>query len=428
MQLLRRRLTIIALLLFIRPALGDEPPPPDPKHPVDYVKWLADRYGKGESAYDAAVAAFKTDEAAETLAKRGPSAPWTDDDRRALAGWVESNAECLRLFTEASKAARWTIPYASASGAVMDVELKALAPIRNCARVITTRARLRFTSGDTAGGLADLEATFRCARHLASQPFLIARLVAVAVNAAAHDTVLAVLRERGTDAELCRALLDCLTKSDRPLPSMDAVIAGERIMLLDGAQRYLQDTNGDGAYDRVADPTGQPGGGARGVPQDPPRRLDEILREIDAHFERVRKLPAEPQASFRKLAAEIESRRKESGNTLLTILAADVSRAVELDRRGVAISRAVRLILRLHLEHAKQGRWPAALRAAAGAEFAACCVDPFSGKDFVYRVENGQPLLYSASENGVDDGGQRPAGKTWAADGDAVLWPPEAPP
>lgn len=409
---LRGCAAVVSALLAVQPAASaDGPPLPDPKHPVDYVRWLVDTYGQGDNAYD--------NEPADAIAKRFGS--WTEAETATVAGWVDANHESLKLFVEASKARKWSCRYVPESGALLEIELKWTPVLRGIARVALARARLRMSMGDTTGAIEDVRAVLRCARHVASLPMTIPRLVAVALDAGAIETMTRFVRDRaGGDAAVCRALLALLQADGAPLPGLDGVIEFERVTLLDCAQRFLRDVDGDGAYERLSDPPE-----ALGVPQIPPLRIEQVIQQIDAHSDRLRALASEPAVSFRKAAEEIEAQRKRSANALLRVCAPNLARVVELDRRGVALGRSMRLILRLHIERAASGRWPAGLREAAGTELADCCIDPFSGQDFVYRVKDGQPLLYSVGENGVDDGGQRPAGKTWAADGDAILWPLE---
>ena len=56
-------------------------------------------------------------------------------------------------------------------------------------------------------------------------------------------------------------------------------------------------------------------------------------------------------------------------------------------------------------------------------------IDPYSGKQFIYLVKDGQPLLYSIAADGNDDGGRHDA--HWGEGsngGDFVFWPYQEPP
>ena len=99
-----------------------------------------------------------------------------------------------------------------------------------------------------------------------------------------------------------------------------------------------------------------------------------------------------------------------SSSDLVAIFKAtgDVSSAhlVMLSTRMSAERRAVRVLIGLHRYRDQHGKWPASLTAIRGWVSARVRTDPFSGKPFVCRVENGRPTLYSVGYNGKDDGGK----------------------
>jgi hypothetical protein len=62
----------------------------------------------------------------------------------------------------------------------------------------------------------------------------------------------------------------------------------------------------------------------------------------------------------------------------------------------------------IRLHKLRTGKYPASLEALQLGEMS---IDPFSGKPFVYKTDPRFGfLLYSVSENRVDDGGQSPYG------------------
>ena len=94
--------------------------------------------------------------------------------------------------------------------------------------------------------------------------------------------------------------------------------------------------------------------------------------------------------------------------------------------------RATHLLLYLHRYHARSDKWPTSLRAIADLP-PELRIDPFSNKDFCYRVQGDDMTLYSVSINGQDDGGkhdrswgQGPAGRA-VPNSDYVFWPPQNP-
>jgi hypothetical protein len=70
----------------------------------------------------------------------------------------------------------------------------------------------------------------------------------------------------------------------------------------------------------------------------------------------------------------------------------------------------------IRLHKLRTGKYPASLEALQLGEM---IIDPFSGKPFVYKTDPRFGfLLYSVSENRVDDGGQSPYGGAPEARGD----------
>lgn len=103
--------------------------------------------------------------------------------------------------------------------------------------------------------------------------------------------------------------------------------------------------------------------------------------------------------------------------------------------RGIrceADRRATRIVLALHRTHAQTGHWPVSLDSITPPLPAPILIDPFSGKPFIYRLENGEPRLYSAGYNARDDGGKHLPynkqeedrdGTSVAVEADYVYWP-----
>ncbi len=82
-----------------------------------------------------------------------------------------------------------------------------------------------------------------------------------------------------------------------------------------------------------------------------------------------------------------------------------LSRCIVLAAEPEAQRRATHLLYALHIQHNRTGEWPATIGGIVGVS-RAIRTDPFSGKDFCYRIQDGRPLLYSVGFNGKDDGGK----------------------
>jgi hypothetical protein len=106
------------------------------------------------------------------------------------------------------------------------------------------------------------------------------------------------------------------------------------------------------------------------------------------------------------------------------ILLPDLTRAWVLDIRGRCIRNATRLLYEISAYRDRTGRYPQSLDDLPAEVRQACATDPFSGKPFVYKLADGQPLLYSVADNGRDDGGRHD--ETWGKKNEAfdyIFWP-----
>jgi hypothetical protein len=114
-----------------------------------------------------------------------------------------------------------------------------------------------------------------------------------------------------------------------------------------------------------------------------------------------------------RTAEDIE---RETRHPLNQILLPVFAQASDKEASEVAIMRLVGCAAAIRLHRQRTGKYPASLEALQLGEM---IIDPFSGKPFVYQTDPRFGfLLYSVSENRVDDGGQSPYGGAPDAQGD----------
>ena len=88
--------------------------------------------------------------------------------------------------------------------------------------------------------------------------------------------------------------------------------------------------------------------------------------------------------------------------------------------RRTAWRRATHLIVHVYAHRAATGAFPDSLDELGGADLPELRIDPFSGRDLVYKRKGDSFTLYSVSEDLRDDGGRHHA--RWN-EGDFVFWP-----
>jgi hypothetical protein len=152
-------------------------------------------------------------------------------------------------------------------------------------------------------------------------------------------------------------------------------------------------------------------------------------KRLDRHFAQLAKTAGRPQTferleQLREFEARFRAALKKDENAFMQVIVPDLTRAFELMLRGEIARRGTMLVLAIHMHKEKNGRWPARLDDLDVKELAGIRTDLYSSEDFVYRVKDGQPLLYSVGVDGEDDGGLHDWG--WSEkkrDGDYVFWP-----
>jgi hypothetical protein len=409
-------------------AFAQEPPPPNPEQPVDYVAWLHKTFGgdiKDNAAdrYQSAIDAYVDNEKAIEIIAGGFD--WSDEQKKTIQDWVEKNEECLKRFARATRTDACYFGAKSDASRIDDIFFPDVKAMRSVGKAAVARAHLRVSSGEHMGALGDIDTLLRCARHFTAQPAVIHYLVGSGMRAWAEELL---LDAPGLfESVHPQVILSRLGRVDERYPE-PAFLTGERVFLLHVAQGCLRDDDGDGRFERLVVPPNEDAPDGIDTPQNPPLTANEQANDIRRESDHWREVWNNEYAAARDQAKHIEDEKKAGRYTAIaSIFAPNLWRVRQLDGRGRAMRNGVRLVLALHAHHKAHGNWPRTLDEGVPKELAEFRIDPFSGKDLVYRIEKGEPLLYSVGENGVDDGGTRPEnGKRWSSDGDGMLWPPAA--
>ena len=423
------RLILLIGLLCVPIVQAADPPPPNPDRPVNYVKWVNEKYGQGitENAADKymqAVAAFQPDDELKDFVRRTDPKKWTSAKRQRLQSWIEKNAASLDSFAAAARMSQCFIRFDPKSESLVEVMLPETAAIRDLGVLTATRARLCLLKGDIDGATEDIVTLMRAGRHMQGQPFLIQYLVGLAVGAQGYQVLLDVpwLAHGPIDFDRIHLKLKGVDRAPRRATRQ---FECEKITAWDMAQRFVHDTDGDGSYDTITMPADF-GMGANSTSPINPQQFDVIIAEIDRYFEQVNNIFVTDYQESRKHAEDLNRQAINMKGTVIGILSPSLTRTAVLVRIVIARRNAYRVIFYLHDYHAQHDRWPQNLAYALPSVTARKLNDPFSGKPFGYRIQDGEPLLYTVGENGVDDRGEifRKNGRaSWGKTGDYVFWP-----
>jgi hypothetical protein len=430
------RLAGLALLLGAAiVCFGAEPPRPNPKSPVDYAAWLNRQYrvevrDNAAGKYAEACAAFKDAPELFDSADAVLRGSWSSKDMEPLRDWVRNQDKALTLLAAAAHMPKCYLDVKAADPGRFVLASLPATELRGLVKLLMVRARLKLAAHDLDGALDDAGTLLRVARHLEAQPLLLCQLIATAQRGLVNSFLidLCARSDAGTDyTSVVRWLHDL----DAGPPPYGDVVLAEKVQMWDIVQRAVRDTDGDGQPDTVQSQAGE------NRPLPPGTTWSDLVEEADRIFAKVAELFRQPDyPKVQKLAETLENpvigEFKLEGLPGMELRAWDTwIRATDVRFETLATYRAARVLVHMQAYRAQYGRWPPDLKTPTADERPETRTDPFAGRDFVYRVRDGQPVLYSVGRDGQDDGGRWPTfddGKPqqrWVDEsGDYIFWPP----
>jgi hypothetical protein len=406
-------------------------PAPNPADPVDYVSWINTVVGgavksSAHPEYIAAYASFTDFPGALDDVLKGP---WTG--HQAVTDWLNSNTAALDRFRKAAAQNECFFPLERTSNTgnarrdalLLSAAIQHLAKPRGMAKALIAEGYQAWGRNDSGRLRTNAVTILRSAHHLETQPFLIHRLIANASAALAYDallTGLALSKEPGGFAIACRDDLDAADPA--PLPFSWACL-GERLTLLDMCQRIYVPGDKPGRW-TIHEPTFRAFVEAQAVEAGIKEQLaqsgfEAALQDVSDYFEAVDQWNRVPFHRAGAKAAEMQ-RVRTAGKSPLARILPELERTRLLDERAAAHRHGLHLIVRILAHRQTKGAFPDSLDALAPHGLVELRVDPFSGKDLVYRKTGDGFMLYSVSDNLKDDGGKHNEKRE---DGDYVFWP-----
>jgi len=378
------------------------PPAPDPEKPVNYIAWINETFGGHvkNNAFDTYQAAYQLITPFEGDWGDTTDKPWTEN--AAVTEWLRRNQRGLEKFKEAAAQQECFFSVGGgdgASGAGADTPLAAVLLMadpkhRDGARGLLAEGFRALGGGEPQKLVDNALLTIRSAHHIDTRPDTMARLRAVASSATAYEALLTVLEASADRDALAVELLPRLQAADPSFNPLSRVLLVERVQAWDFICRDVAEpvaarkgmlATVNRYYDALDEWTAQPYYVAAGRTE----RLDQIVKEIEGS----------PVASF-----------VDSGFV----------RARQLDERLCSLRRATHLILRLHVYHKENGKFPPSLDELQGGDIGPLRIDPFSGDYFVYQKRRASFKLHTVGVNLTDDGGQHD--ERWR-EKDYVFWP-----
>jgi len=277
------------------------------------------------------------------------------------------------------------------------------------------------------------------AEHLSKGDFLVETLVSAAIKYVVEREARTALQYEVFSAEELETALEVLAAKDRPLPEATRLVAGEMACSLDLTQYLFGVGEGGGqnlrperleklqkllgGQDALKSPTPEEAAGIT---------ADQVASNIIEYYQRWSDLSGKGYPTVKAADIEEMTRPHVEHDYVSRAILPSLSRVYQLATRQEASRRATQLTYAIHLHKARTGRWPQSLDDLPPRYAHQVRIDPFSGRDFVYRLTGDGFTLYSTSENGRDDQGVHharwgdPTGESPRSEqDDHVFWPPQ---
>ena len=442
-------------------------PTPDFETKVDYVEWLRE-FGTElpeENAYDAYAALIDESKGAPEWPElndmyhgdyEGPPMPWSAEDHPEWETTNEAMKDLLEKFREATEVPDYALRIdfsekdkANAPGGqplLMGLRLPHLSRHRDLSKANLANAWRVGDDGKVSPKrmLDAWRTALRGAAHMNQGSTLIEDLVGMAERAQVQQTALWALKRgvfSGADLE---AALDTLRTYDQARPAMPKAMRGEHAFAMDAVQFMFAPRNRGEApqprRDRIESLIDETwfGDGAKGKGKEAVDRIaamstSDVHDTIDAFNTHYRELEAQLRIGYpdvRQADVDAAAERYRHRTPVTEIFLPLLGRAYQLQTREEAMRRATKLAYATHIFRDRNGRWPATLAELPAELGETMRTDPFSGKAFGYRVTEDGPIIYTVSENGIDDGGVH--SPRWndevdeeTGSDDYVFWPPQ---
>jgi hypothetical protein len=303
-----------------------------------------------------------------------------------------------------------------------------LAGVRNAARALLVRARLRYITGDAPGALADLQAVRELAQRIESDRIIISEFI----QYAALDLWVTAVRQMSSahhpDADTAGQMGDLLSPWEELLGTTEALKVETAV-----GYYWTEQVRGDPVrLAEVLEPApGErrsevwPEGLLASYPYRPLYRLDQA-RFLRSDLELV-ELSRKPYWTAKK---RLEDWSVETGShsplfPLTRLLLPALGRVQMPVAKAQANLCTTRVGLTLEAYRAKTGSYPDSLAVLVPGILPELPEDPFTGTPLLHRLSDAEVLVYSVGENGIDDGGRRETRrkrKTLDAGTDDIAW------
>ncbi|MGA2534279.1 MAG: hypothetical protein ABSG19_14735 [Candidatus Aminicenantales bacterium] len=325
--------------------------------------------------------------------------PLAEATRESLSQLVEKNRRVLDLIIEAAD--RPCFRYREWRNPVYEADIPhAISMIRSL-RLLAIDALLRAEKGDVKGGLNECRAGMRLSLRFLDEPVLLEALIAVAIRKELQRSFNQIASGRDLDPDTLAAWIKDMEPGSwqsrfvRCIPGERALGIETYLEVMKGSPDPVKDFYGSGAIRQAI------GWLTR------PIFKSQVLRAMSQYqdLEAISKRPYfEQRDLIKKLGREHGIQAWYEQRLLALVSDSQGMFLKEASLEAMMLTTKAGLACKIY--KARTGRYPENLEALVPDILPEVPVDPFTGKPLVYKMENGELLIYSLGSNQKDDGGR----------------------
>ncbi len=332
--------------------------------------------------------------------------------------WAEENQKAIEYLIKAARK-----PYSwqhriSKDNNLMLIEMSELSQYRTASQILIFKAKTLANENNFTEAFKTLNSANNIGSFLSGRSILVEQLVSIACRIAVARTAIEILHYTEPDVDDMLKFQKQIERATAKHPiNLDFTL--ERLTLLDSIQRQFTD-DGKGSGYMSEEPASVNGLGSVKIDR------AEIVNLYSKEFEYITRVMQKTPAQLHEQNIDITAYTEGiiPGNPFLKELSTAYNGLHRFSYRCRARTDALIVALALKRYKIEKGQLPDKLEQLVIDRYIKKLpVDPFSGKNFVYRKNGDNFILYSFANDLDDDKGSH--NPKWAIDGDGdfVFWP-----
>lgn len=384
-----------------------------------------------------------------------------ETDITEIKQWLDKNAEALSLIAQGSELPYYwqtVLPASPNDNSMINILMPYLSDYRKLVLGLKWRAYLSAEDKQYEKVFTDLLTVYKFGKHLKGKATIVENLVGMGMEVLSTDTFRMILYKyndipEDNLASFSNSLQSVVSNEIFPIASS---FEFEKLFIYDGIQRcFTEDVFGFnhlcvkrigfigvllGKDFYMADSSNRQTL-LRGARKRLPKTIFHILfthpdkpqtRETtNKIYDFWKRIAVQNPYSLKNRDIQKEFKELIKGNILLEILSLDMQAIIELSWRNKVDVEATIAIVAIQKFKQGKGYLPDNLQELVlSGDLASVPIDPFSGREIVYKITDNGFTLYSFGPDFDDDGGVQGKDRTgkilkWADNGDTVFWPGE---